>query len=110
MKIGRLIPATIAIILLLGTPFCHLLAQASDPRGGLVCYCCSAPGQKCTMISCSGCCGKPAGEAVGRWSPELVLEAIPPPFPLPMASPLAQHFPTPESAYLEIPHAPPRMP
>jgi hypothetical protein len=108
MKLHRLIPAVIAMVIFLGTPFSHVLTRSCDPRGGLVCYCCSSLGEKCAMLSCSGCCGTRAGDMIERWSPEMVLEIIQPPIPLPMALPMVQLFPTPESAFLEIPHAPPR--
>jgi hypothetical protein len=73
MKKRNLIPGIIAIIVVLSAPFSHLPMSDSDPHGGLICYCCSALGEKCSMISCSGCggCGAKTGD-VDRWSPELL--------------------------------------
>jgi hypothetical protein len=108
MKTGKLIPLVIALIVLLSGPFSHVRICDSDPRGGLICYCCSASGQKCTMISCSGCCGSRSRDAIDRWSPEMVLALIHPFSPLPLACWVTQIFQTPESVFLDIPHQPPK--
>lgn len=108
MKIRRLIPAVIAFVVLLSAPFSHVLTHDADPRGGLICYCCSAIGQKCAMISCSGCCGTHASDVVDRWSPEMVLESIHLCSPLKMTGLLKDISQIPETVYLEVPDKPPK--
>ncbi len=77
MKIRTLIPAIIALVMLVGGPFGFGTMCDTDPRGGLICYCCSATGKNCTMISCAGCCGAHAGSVADRWSPEMIPESFP---------------------------------
>jgi len=108
MKIRRLIPAVIAFVILLSAPFSHVLTHDSDPRGGLVCYCCSAMGQKCAMISCMGCCGNRPGDVVDRWAPEMVLESNHLLSPLKISCRDKEISRIPETVYLEVPDKPPK--
>lgn len=77
MKIRTMIPAIIALVILVGGPFGFGQRCDTDPRGGLVCYCGCAVDENCTMISCSGCCAGHAGASADRWSPEMTLESFP---------------------------------
>lgn len=107
MKICKLIPSIIVCVVLLSAPFGHMKTYGSDPHGGLICYCCSAAGQKCAMLSCSGCCGSHAGDVVDRWSPEMVLGSIHPIPLLHVAYRETEPPKTPETVYLEVPDKPP---
>jgi hypothetical protein len=108
MKIRTLIPAIVALIILVGGPFGFKPMRDSDPHGGLICYCCSAMGEKCAMISCSGCCGGHAGFVDERWSPEMIPESFPAITPLKVVSGDQEASRSPESVYLEVPDMPPK--
>lgn len=107
MKIRTLIPAIIALVILVGGPFGFGPLRDTDPRGGLICYCCSATGKNCTMISCSGCCGAHTGAPADRWSPEMVLESFPAITPLRVVYGDGEAVRSPEIVYLEVPDRPP---
>jgi hypothetical protein len=109
MKIRTLIPAIVALIMLLGAPFGVGPMRDSDPRGGLLCYCCSGMEENCTMLSCAGCCGAHHGVINDRWSPEMTLDALPQITPLRVVygeKEASQLLPT---IYLEVPDMPPRQ-
>ena len=108
MKIRTLIPAIIALIILVGSPFGFGPMRDTDPRGGLICYCCSAMGGHCTMLSCAGCCGTHAGASADRWSPEMIPEPVPTMTPLNVLSSRAEAIGPPETVYLEVPDKPPK--
>lgn len=109
MKIRNMIPAILAIVMLVGGPFGFGQMCDSDPRAGLLCYCCSDTGEKCTMISCSGCCGAHAGAAADRWSPELTLESVPTITPLKkIVYADREAAQPPATVYLEVPDQPPK--
>jgi hypothetical protein len=108
MKIRTLIPAIIAIVILVGGPFGFGPLRDTDPRGGLVCYCCSAAGQTCPMISCSCCCGGQAGLTADRWSPEMILVSFPTITPLQIVYGDIEAVRSPETVYLEVPDKPPK--
>jgi hypothetical protein len=108
MKIRTLIPAIIALVILVGGPFGFGTMRDPDPHGGLICYCCTAEGEKCTMISCSGCCGAHAGAAVDRWSPEMILESFPMITTLKVVYGDQAASRSPETVYLEVPDQPPK--
>ena len=108
MKIRTLIPAIIALVILVGGPFGFGPMCDTDPRGGLICYCCSAMGENCTMISCSGCCGAHAGAAADRWSPEMILESFPTIAPVKIVYGDGEAIRSPETVYLEVPDKPPK--
>ena len=78
MKIRNLIPVIATLFVLLSAPFSHMLVSDSDQQEGLICYCCPALGEKCSMISCSGCsgCRTQNGSAIDRWSPEMILSSF----------------------------------
>ena len=109
MKIRNLIPVIMALVVLSGAPFSQMLVSDSDPHGGLVCYCCSASGEKCSMISCSGCsgCRTQTGPAVDRWSPEMILSSFYFIFPLRFIYSEAECNRLPESVCLDVPQKPP---
>jgi hypothetical protein len=107
MKIRNMIPAILALVILVGGPFGRL--GDSDPRGGLLCYCCSTTGEKCTMISCSGCCGAHAGATADRWSPEMTLESFPAVIPVKIVYGDREAVRSPEAVYLEVPDKPPKQ-
>jgi hypothetical protein len=108
MKIRTLIPAILALIILVGSPFGFGTVRDIDPRGGLICYCCSAMGQNCAMISCSGCCGAHAGDPAERWSPEMILTSFPMITPLKIVYGDPEATRSPENVYLEVPDKPPK--
>lgn len=110
MKIRTLIPAILALVMLLGGPFGFGRPCDSDPRAGLLCYCCSDTGERCTMISCSGCCGAHASATADRWSPELTLESVPTITPMKkiVYGPL-EALRSPKAVYLEVPDHPPEQ-
>jgi hypothetical protein len=108
MKIRTLIPAIMALVMMLGAPFGVGPARDPDPHGGLVCYCCSAMGKHCAMISCSGCCGSHnAGVIDDRWSPEMTLDAHPLITPLQVVYSETEATQPPPPIYLEVPERPP---
>jgi hypothetical protein len=107
MKIRTLIPAILALIMLVGGPFGFGKPCDPDPRAGLLCYCCSDTGEKCTMISCSGCCGAHGGAAADRWSPEMTLESFPAVVPIKIVYSDRETVRAPEAVYPEVPDKPP---
>jgi hypothetical protein len=107
MKIHSLIPAILALVMLVAGPFGFGQLCDSDPRAGLLCYCCSNNGEKCTMISCSGCCGAHVGTPADRWSPELTLDSFPAIISLKIVYDIPEAARTPEAVYLEVPDKPP---
>jgi hypothetical protein len=108
MKIRTLIPAIIALIILVGSPFGFGPMRDSDPRGGLICYCCSAMGENCTMLSCAGCCGAHAGFNADRWSPEMIPESFPTITPVKVVYGEREATRPPDTVYLEVPVKPPK--
>ena len=108
MKIHTLIPAIIALVILVGGPFGFGPMCDTDPHGGLICYCCSETGKNCTMISCSGCCGAHAGFAADRWSPEMIPESFPAIIPMKIVYGDGEAIRSPETVYLEVPDKPPK--
>ena len=109
MKVYKLIPAIIALVILVGSPFGFGTLCDTDPRGGLICYCgCSERGEGCTMISCQGCCGGHTGAVTDRWSPEMSLESFP--LIVNMKTVYGDAVPgrSPETVYLEVPDKPPQ--
>ena len=108
MKVYKLIPAIIALVILVGSPFGLGRICDSDPRGGLICYCgCSEKGEGCTMISCKGCCGGHTGAVTDRWSPEMIPEFHPVINPVKIVYGDVDVIQSPPSAYLEVPDKPP---
>jgi len=108
MKIRAMIPAILALVILVGGPFGFGRMCDTDARGGLACYCCSDLGKNCTMISCEGCCGAHAGSVADRWSPEMIPTFLPPLFFLKAATNRGEALQPPESVCLEIPDKPPK--
>jgi hypothetical protein len=108
MKIRTMIPAILALVMLVGGPFGFGRLCDSDPRGGLLCYCCSTTGEKCTMISCSNCCGTHAGAPADRWSPEMTLESFRAIIPVKIVYGDREAVRSPETVYLEVPDKPPQ--
>ena len=108
MKIHTLIPAIIALVILVGGPFGFGTMCDTDLRGGLICYCCSDTGKNCTMISCAGCCGAHAGSAADRWSPEMIPEFFPAKIPMKIVYGNGEVIQLPETVYLEVPDKPPK--
>jgi hypothetical protein len=107
MKIRTMIPAIMALAMLLGSPFGLGPMCNPDPRE-LVCYCCSAMGENCTMISCSGCGGAHAASAADRWSPEMILESFPSIIPVQIVYGDREGIRSPETIYLDVPDKPPK--
>ena len=108
MKIRTLIPAIIALVILVGGPFGFGPLCDSDPHGGLLCYCCSDRGENCAMISCSGCCGAHAGVSADRWSPEMIPESFSNNNPMKVVYGNREAIRSPETVYLEVPDKPPK--
>jgi len=108
MKIHTLIPAIIALIILVGGPFGFGTMCEDDPRGGLICYCCSDTGKTCTMISCAGCCGAHVGSVADRWAPEMLPESFPVMISLRILCGDGELIRSPETVYLEVPDKPPK--
>ncbi|MBE0556553.1 MAG: hypothetical protein IH628_04900 [Proteobacteria bacterium] len=109
MKIRTMIPAIIALVILVGGPFGFGPLHETDPRGGLICYCGCAMGEHCTMISCAGCCGAHAGASADRWSPDMILlGSLPPRAPFKVAYCGGEAIRSPEAVYLEVPDKPPK--
>jgi hypothetical protein len=108
MKIRTLIPAIIALVILVSGPFGFGPLRDSNPRGGLICYCCSAVDQNCPMISCACCCGGQAGFTADRWSPEMILVSFPATTPLQIAYGDIETVGSPETIYIEVPDRPPK--
>lgn len=106
-KIHTLIPAIIALVILVGGPFGFGTSCDTDLRGGLICYCCSDTGKNCTMISCAGCCGAHTGTPTDRWSPEMILGSLPPIAPLRVVYGGGEAIRSPETVFLEVPDKPP---
>lgn len=109
MKIRSLISVITAAIILMSFPLSHMAAGDADGDGDLVCYCCSAPGEKCSMISCSGCCGcgHRTVTAVDRWSTEMILDSFHLASPLGFVFVEAQGDRSPVSVSLDVPTKPP---
>ncbi len=108
MKIRTLIPAIMALVILVGAPFGFGTLCDTDPRGGLVCYCGCASGESCTMISCAGCCGAHAQSAADRWSPEIILESFPAIIIVKIMYDDREASRSPKTIYLEVPDKPPK--
>ncbi len=109
MKAYKLIPALIALVILVGSPFGFGSLCESDPRGGLICYCgCSERGEGCTMISCEGCCGGHTGAVTDRWSPEMIPASFPSIVTVKMAYGGEGNGLSPETVYLEVLEKPPQ--
>jgi len=109
MKVCRLIPAIIALAILVGGPFGLGRMCDTDPRGGLICYCgCLERGGNCTMISCEGCCGGHTGSVTDHRSPEMTLEPFPENITLLIAYGDREASGLPENVYLEVPDKPPK--
>jgi len=108
MKIRTMIPAIIALVMLVGGPFGFGSSCGSDPRGGLVCYCGCARGEDCTMISCSGCCGAHAAAAAESSSSEMIPEYFPMIIPVKIVYGDLEAIPLPETIYLDVPDKPPK--
>lgn len=106
-KIRTLTLTFLALVILVGGPFGFGRICDSDPRGGLICYCCSATGEQCSMISCSGCCGAHAGATADRWSPEMTLEKSPAFIPATVVFGDLETARPPETVYLDVPDQPP---
>jgi len=106
MKIRTFIPAIIALLVLLNSPFSYMPLCGPKPNGGLACYCCSDTGKKCAMISCTGC--KAKGDLnESRWTPEMILDSF---YPILQTTPVytETEFSTmPENIYIEVPVNPP---
>lgn len=109
MKIRTMIPAIIALVILVGGAFGFGWLCDTDPRGGLICYCCSDTGKHCTMISCTGCCGAHTGSVADRWSPEMIPEFFPATIPVTIAHGDGETIRSPEIVYLEVPDKPPEI-
>lgn len=109
MKIRTMIPAIIALVMLVGGPFGFESICDSDPRGGLVCYCCSATENNCTMISCSGCCGAHAGAVADRASSEMIPESFLTIIPTKIVYGDREAVRSPETVFLEVPDKPPKQ-
>ena len=107
MKKRTLIPTIIAVVILAGGPFGFGPMRDNHARVGLICYCCSAMGTNCTMISCEGCCGAHVGSAADRWSPEMILGIFPTITPLKIVYGHREAVRLPEIVYLEVPDKPP---
>jgi hypothetical protein len=107
MKIRTMIPAILALVMLVGGPFGFGQLYDSDPRGGLLCYCCSTMGERCAMLSCSGCCGAHGGATADRWSPEMTLESSPAFIPITIVYGDLETAQPPETVYLDVPDQPP---
>ncbi len=108
MRIRSLVSVITAIVVVAGAPFTRMPAGDPDRHGGLVCYCCAAMEEGCSMISCSGCgCGSRTGPAVDRWSPEMVLNAFHLISPSGFIFLEAGCLRAPSSVCLEIPTQPP---
>jgi hypothetical protein len=108
MKINAIIPIIIALFVLVCSPFSYMPFCQPDLHGGLVCYCCSSPGKKCTMISCSctGCRDK--GDISNLpWTSEIILYAYDPTIHLKSLSTGTGSSQQPENAYLDVPVKPP---
>jgi hypothetical protein len=107
MKIRTFIPAIIALLVLLSSPFSYMPLCGSKPNGGLACYCCSdTAGKKCTMISCTGCKAKGDFDE-SRWTPEMILDSF---CPIIQTKPVyteTEIFIMPETVYIEVPVNPP---
>lgn len=108
-KKGTLIPAIIALVILLGGPFGLGMPCDSDPRAGLRCLCCADQAQGCAMISCSGRCGGQSGQASpDRWSTEMIPASRPEMTPLMVVAGLGEAAVPPQSVCLDVPRKPPR--
>ena len=108
MKIHTLIPAIIALVILVGGPFGFGTKCDTDPRGGLICYCACAMGENCIMISCAGCCGAHAGSTADRWAPEMLSESFPAIIPVKIVYGDGDALRSPETVYIEVPDKPPK--
>jgi hypothetical protein len=107
MKVRAFMPALIALIVLLGSPFSSVPLCASKPHGGLVCYCCAdMAGKPCPMISCKGCKGRGALD-VPPWTPELIVALVEPILYLTPVFFETASFCPPETVYIEVPIKPP---
>lgn len=108
MKIGTSIPAIIALFVLLCAPFSYMPICGSGAQRGLICYCCSGTGKKCSMISCASCPAK-SGSEVSPWTPEIILNSHNPIIHLKPVYCETVSFHLPETVYLEVPVKPPNI-
>jgi hypothetical protein len=107
MKIHTMFPAIIALAILVGGPFGFRPMCDSDPRRGVICYCCSAIEENCAVISCSDCCRVHAGALADSGWPEMIPESFPAIIPVKIVYGNREAIRLPESVYLEVPNKPP---
>jgi hypothetical protein len=106
MRIQKLIPAFVALILLAGAPLRFLPVCQSGPRAGLVCYCCVESGKKCARL-CSGCHQERPGMEISQESSEMILDFVSQAVPWQSVFHEADFSPSLETVYLEVPVRPP---
>jgi len=111
MKMVRFIPAAVALFFILSAPLSSLPICSSPEHGGLLCYCCSADGEKCPSIRCScpGCNSTSRSETPLRWSPEMILDFDVPILYAHSVSCETLCLPAPGTAYIEVPVRPPNL-
>ncbi len=101
-RLAVFLPALIALVLLVGSPFCLSLGNG----GGLACYCCSGAKGECLMSACPNC-RNDTDQSGLSWSPDLILSS----FALAVfAQPVRDHsgyLLPPSAVYLEVPVKPP---
>ena len=98
--------AMIALLLLVGAPFCFSF-NGGAAHGGLACYCCSGAKGDCIMAQCP-ICHTHDGRDVASWLPDLVPSSFQMPLFARPATRGAERFMPPETVYLEVPVKPPR--
>ncbi len=97
--------AMIALLLLVGAPFCFSF-NGKAGHGGLACYCCSAAKGDCIMIQCPKC-NAHDGRDMTSWSSDLMPRFFHMSLFAGPVSGRAECFLTPEPVYLEVPVRPP---
>ena len=103
-----LIPAMLALVILVGGPFGLGKRCETDPRAGLVCYCCLDAGKNCTMISCAGCCGSHSASVADGRAPDMLPEFFSTTVPVTIIYGDGEAVRSPEVVYLEVPDKPPK--
>ena len=104
MRICKLIPAIVAVIVILCSPFSSMPLFADPPHSGLICYCCI--GKNCTMLSCSKCKIASFTDSAGSAS-EIILESFNQLIVLQPACGKRDTFQPPGTVYIEVPVKPP---
>jgi hypothetical protein len=108
LKIGVIIPAITALLVITAAPFCFTMALSGVPQAGLECYCCLAKGNNCTccLISCPKSNPEAGLERID-WLPDIILSCPDLSFNIQSHTDREEAFFKPGTFYGQVPVKPP---